>query len=390
MLVNALAFAAAAAGLNDNYDFYASWGDLFSNGHQTVLHTSHSGAPATVALSSPVPGTAAVFQPRPMQRLPRGVNARHLQFAVHVHGRSGVTAEVRIALPPDYFSPQARNRRYPVIEAFHGVPGTDKQWLSMMQLPQALHRAVAKHELSEAIIVAPETEIPHGRDTECVDGGPLDPAVGTWLTSDVPLWVQTHLRADETRTGWATMGLSEGAWCAAYAAMSHPARYGAAVVLSGYFAPEFASSWVPFARGSAAYDKLDLVRMARLAPPPVALWVQTSKADRVSLPSSLAFARAARSPLSVQLVELSRAGHRAQVWRAELPGALQWLGRDVPGFAPGGAPATSAPATSAPAPVVAAAPRTTRARVLPVLRGVLPRHSTASRSAAPTRPRTGR
>jgi hypothetical protein len=64
------------------------------------------------------------------------------------------------------------------------------------------------------------------------------------------------------------------------------------------------------------------------------MWVQTSKADRLSLPSSLALARAAHPPLSVQLVELSRAGHRAQVWRAELPGALRWLGRDVPGFAP--------------------------------------------------------
>ncbi len=121
------------------------------------------------------------------------------------------------------------------------------------------------------------------------------------------------------------------------ATMLHPHQYGAAVVMGGSFHPEFFGP-PPFAPGSAAGRRYDLVRLARTASPPVAMWLETSHADRLSFSSSTALLAAERTPMSVHAVILGHAGHRMSVWRALLPDAVAWLGRQVPGVAPTGAP----------------------------------------------------
>lgn len=329
----ALVLLSAATALNDHYLFYASWSDLTVGSQQPVLGSVHTGAPPDTALRQRVPDAHRAGHPAALPPLPPGVNAAHRTFHVRVGGRSGVIADVAIALPRAYFAPDRGRQRFPVLEAFHGYPSTDRQWLRTIDLPGLLGSAVRRGRIVDAIVVAPTLQVPQGRDTECVNGPPGQPQLQDWLTRDVPRWVDEHLRADPSRTGWATIGLSSGGWCAALSAVTAPQRYAAAIVLGGYFEPLF-SSWLPYPLGSPKWRSLDLVRRAGSNPPPVALWVQTSAADPVSLPSSLAFVRAARPPLSVQMVELAGAGHRIGVWEGQVPSALAWLGRTVPGFAP--------------------------------------------------------
>ena len=114
--------------------------------------------------------------------------------------------------------------------------------------------------------------------------------------------------------------------------MLHPQQYGAGVVMGGYFAPEFGANFVPFGPGSAAARRYDLVSLARSAPPPVALWIETSHSDSVSYPSTARLLAAARPPLSVRALVLSHAGHRLGLWIGELPQVLTWLGTNVSGF----------------------------------------------------------
>ena len=82
--------------------------------------------------------------------------------------------------------------------------------------------------------------------------------------------------------------------------MLHPDVFGAGVVLGGYFAPIFGNSYVPFHASDPAAKRYQLVTLATSAPPPVALWLQTSKADSLSYTSSAAILKAAHAPLSIQ------------------------------------------------------------------------------------------
>jgi hypothetical protein len=130
------------------------------------------------------------------------------------------------------------------------------------------------------------------------------------------------------------MGLSSGGWCAAMVAMLHPAQFGGAVVLGGYFRPIFDPADEPFGATDPLARRYDLVALAKNAPPPVALWVETSHADPVSYGTSTALLKAAHAPLSVTATVLKDAGHRIGIWRGLLPGALGWLGATLPGFRP--------------------------------------------------------
>jgi len=49
--------------------------------------------------------------------------------------------------------------------------------------------------------------------------------------------------------------------------------------------------------------------------------------------------------LSVTLVELRQGGHRISVFASRLPVALQWLGHQLPGFAPVSRSGSASPAT---------------------------------------------
>jgi pimeloyl-ACP methyl ester carboxylesterase len=182
------------------------------------------------------------------------------------------------------------------------------------------------------VVVSPSTEIPPGTDTECVDGGPGAPQVERFLTVDVPTWVRQHFAVVARRTSWATLGLSAGGWCAAMAALRHPAQYGAAVVMGGYFAPDFSARYRPLTASAAA--RYDLVRLEQRRRPPVALWLETSRNDRLSYPSSAAFLRAVAPPTAVDATVLLDGGHRLSLWRPMVGSALDWVGARIPGFRP--------------------------------------------------------
>jgi enterochelin esterase-like enzyme len=193
-------------------------------------------------------------------------------------------------------------------------------------------QAAAGH-LAPAVVVMP-FYTPGQIDTECVDGGAGQPQVEQWLTRDVTGWVEHHLRVGNSRTSWATFGLSAGAWCASMLAMLHPDLYSAAISLGGYYQPDFARTYIPFKPGSPQWDHYDLLRVAHDHPPTVALWVQTSKADAVSYGTTRQLLATAKPPTSITADVLPNAGHRLSVWTALIPQTLQWLGRTAPGFTP--------------------------------------------------------
>jgi len=87
-----------------------------------------------------------------------------------------------------------------------------------------------------------------------------------WLAQDVPNWVTHTFRVQTDRASWATIGNSTGGWCAAMVAMLHPAQYAAAIVMGGYFRPEFSPFYYPYPPGSQLTARYDLVALSKRQP----------------------------------------------------------------------------------------------------------------------------
>jgi enterochelin esterase-like enzyme len=334
LLVNLLVLLTAATQLNATYLFFASWGDIKGalTGHVAMTRLNR-GATAASAANTRVTGSAAAAAgstpPLSVPVSPTGV----AQFTV-TGPLSGLTGTVFVQLPPGYSSPASAGLRYPVLEAFGGYPGTPSTWIDVLKIGGALDKQARAHTMRPTLVVQPQIEFPSGVDTEGVNGSPGRPQVETWLTQDIPNWVARTFRVQTQRSAWASIGYSAGGWVAAMAALLHPAQYGAAIVLGGYFRPEFGPLYEPYPTQGALAQRYNLVALAKAKPPPVALWLETSHADTISYHSSAQFLAATRAPLSVKAVVLQNAGHRMSVWLGLLPEALAWLGTGVAGFGP--------------------------------------------------------
>ena len=333
LMVNALVLLTAATQLNSQFLFFADWTDLRGALGGTTSSTALSrGTTASHAANRKVSGSAATagkkLPPIPIARMsPSGVISYTVKGPL-----SGITGKVVVQLPPGYTAPGSGSLDYPVIETFQGYPSTPEQWIGTMNLGGVLAQQVAAKRIRPVLVVSPQLEIPAGVDTECVNGTGGNPQVETWLARDVPNWVGQTFRVQTTRASWAAIGLSAGGYCAAMVAMLHPAQFAAAIVMGGYFRPDFGPFYSPYPAGSRIANRYDLVALAKRKPPPVAIWLETSHVDPLSYTSSAAFLKSAKPPLAVDATILQNAGHRVDLWRGLLPGSLTWLGATIPGF----------------------------------------------------------
>jgi enterochelin esterase-like enzyme len=335
LLVNALVLFTAATQLNAQFLFFADWADLGGalGGHVSSTSLTR-GTSASRAAATAVRGPHATAGRR-LPPLPKGASATGGVISYTVKGPlSGIVGNVLVQLPPGYANPALASARYPVLETFHGYPGSPGQWNRSMHLGAVMAQQVAARHLAPTLVVSPQMEVPAGVDTECVNGHPGLPQLETWLAQDIPNWVTHTFRVQTQRDSWATIGLSTGGWCAAMATMLHPAQYSAAIVMGGYFRPKFGAAYEPYPPTSPLTSHYDLVALTKRTPPPVAVWLETSHADSVSYKSSAALLKATKSPLAVDATVLLHTGHRISLWRQLLPGSLTWLGANVPGFKP--------------------------------------------------------
>src|SRR5664280_88881 len=333
LTVNVLVLLTAATQLNAQFLFYADWTDLRGafSAVPTVTELSR-GTAASHATKRKVAGTAAKAVQK-LPPLPLGQVSPTGVITYTVKGpRSGITGTVVVQLPPGYTDPGNASQRYPVIEAFQGYPGDSRSWIDGMNLGGVSAQQAAAKRMRPVLVVSPQVEFPTGVDTECVNGSAGTPQVETWLAQDVPDFVTHTFRVKTDRGSWATIGLSAGGWCAAMVTMLHPAQYSAAIVMGGYFRPDFSPYYYPYPASGPLATRYDLVALTRRNPPPVAIWLETSHADPFSYDSSAAFLKATRPPLAVDATVLQHAGHRVSLWQGLLPASLTWLGANVPGF----------------------------------------------------------
>ncbi len=320
----------AGAYLNAGNGWYSSWSELFGESDQAAVDVQGSQAKAAAAAKVAGGGVGSVAKPSQLPALP-SPGSRKQEFTYR-GSASGLTGKILVYLPASYVAAGGPQRDYPVIEALHGTPGSPSGWQTGLALNEQLDAAVSAGKLAETIVVMPQVNIPASKDWECVNGPGSAPQLETWLAKDVPAFIVEHLRVRTERAAWAAMGYSAGAWCAGMAGVLHPDVFGGVVMLSGYFSPDFADA-PPWPAGSAPAKRYDLAAAVAASPPPLAMWVQTGKQSPY-WKGTQAFLAAAKPPLSVTTVVGNDTGHRWDVWKANLPGGLAWLGANVPGFAP--------------------------------------------------------
>ena len=332
-----LVVSLAAYGVNKNENLFGTWTDLYRYVSKTAppprTASFGGGAGSTPSVSSPPnqasasPSVAAEVVPD----LPALPSHQRVQHLTATGAASGLTGEITIVLPEGY-DPRAA-KGYPVLYALYGFPGAYSGFLDPGNLDYTgqVDRAVAANKLRAPIVVIPQLAW-GGVDSECVDGP--QGKVFTWLSSDVPGWIEGHLRVAKDRTSWATAGYSAGGWCAAYVGMKSPQRFGAVMSFGGYFKPVFASNYRPLSQGEIDSPEHDMAALAASNPPNIAVWSQVARGDALAHPSHAHFMASLKAPTAGTEVTIEGSGHGFHQWRPYVPNSLEWLASTLPGFAP--------------------------------------------------------
>ena len=141
-----------------------------------------------------------------------------------------------VYLPPQYFQKPYAHYKFPVIELLHGSPGNPQAWVDVMEVIPTFLSLLEAHPSDAAVLVMPDTDGGQQYSLQCLNnpGGIQDM---TFVAQDVPDYIARLVRVQPPGPAWGLAGYSEGGYCTANIALQDPGDYGAAGVMSGYFAP---------------------------------------------------------------------------------------------------------------------------------------------------------
>jgi enterochelin esterase-like enzyme len=332
--IPAMVFGIAA--VNKYYDYYQTWGALFSDlsgqGVQSVPQVSAAslGRDSADSISDSLKTTNAALDAQ------AGYMFRTLVTGPHSH----VTREVYVYLPPQYFSKTWANYRFPAIELLHGSPGQPESWINVMNVIPIFLQLMAENKASPAVLVMPDTDGGLQYSLQCLNN-PHGLQDMTFVADEVPHWVSTHLRVERPGPAWGIAGYSEGGFCAANIALQHPYQFRYAGALSGYFAP--IPSQVP-ADGKATGRPVDInvfahyPKLAAINTPMkyilhIPIGVQVPHFFLAAGAEDLGDVQAADSFRQLLLTRVAEVpldivqggGHQATVWRSALTPMLEWM-----------------------------------------------------------------
>ncbi len=313
----------SATVVNRVFSFYGSTSEL--TGGQ---------APAVLARSVADPIGLTVRTPHwQASGRSRAMHGQGMVIRVSLPGAvSGITRDGFVYLPAAYF--QDVHLPLPVLELFPGHPGKPGNYLTGLHLAQVLDEEITSRRVPPSLAVLPTTYV--GRASECVDAvhGERDE---TYLTHDV-LADLAHAFSIAPGRSAATLGYSEGGFCAVNLALHDPGAYVGAASLSGYFTAGVDTGTGPGSAYDGSRHAVDLnsplwwaAHHRGLRGP--ALFLASGSADRQSETGDLQLQRvlAAASPaLPVVVPLLPGGGHNFGTWSAALAPALDFLATRLP------------------------------------------------------------
>lgn len=256
-------------------------------------------------------------------------------YTVHIDvaGKlSHITRSVFIYLPPQYFEPQYKQYRFPVIELIHGQPGEPQDWINVVGVQVTLENLIDRGLAKPAVLVMPDANGGNTISLQCLNQvrGAQDL---TYLAQDVPAAIAHMLRVAAPGLGWGVAGYSEGGFCAANMALRFRYRYGAAASISGYFSPydnKLARGLVnPFGNNKALRAQntpLDEVRALAPGARLPQFWLGAGKGNKQDVANAeYMWQELQQYQANVPLVLTPGTGHTMATWHAEVPPMLAWM-----------------------------------------------------------------
>jgi len=299
-----VAMVGGIATTNYYYGYYTTWGQLWADFHSTT--TGNLGVISTVSASP--------------------LGSGHLSW-VNLPGQlSGYSRPGLVYLPPQYFLARYARVRFPVVELFHGTPGTPLTWDTALHIGQVMDSLLARHLVGPMVVVMPSINGPGHDYQDCVNGNGVKDM--TYLTRDVHADMLAHYRVSTDPFEWGLGGYSSGGYCAANLAMQNRDSYGAAAIIEGYFRAADGPAGAALGYNhqlEVANSPLYLAE--RLSPdsgPIPAVWVAAGTGTSDYRPATV-FAAALDRIQQVPFIKLNDARDRATAWSAVLPTALTWL-----------------------------------------------------------------
>lgn len=316
-------FASVGLAANQAFGFYASWADLFGqeNAQGVVVdHIAGGGAHSSIQVVSTT-HVAGVGGGMPQ--------LTGLVQKVDIVGRTThLATPAYVYLPPEYFKPQNRTRKFPVSVVLTGYPGTAEALVNKLDYPSTAQQLAKSGKAQPMILVMLRPTVAPPRDTECVDI-PGGPQVETFFAKDLRNSVMEQYRVDKTPASWGIVGDSTGGYCALKIAMHHPGSYAAAAGLSPYYkAPIDPTTGDLFHGNKDLQNRADLFwALKHLTPPETSLLVTSSKVGEHNYKDTLKFIKSVQDTnvTRVSSIILPSGGHNFNTWKREIPATLQWL-----------------------------------------------------------------
>jgi enterochelin esterase-like enzyme len=332
--IPAMAFGIFA--VNKYYDYYQTWGALYSDlsGQSTSIpHLTAAGlGKGTAGSLKSLIGTANDSQ----------IDQQYgLLFSADVVGRhTHISRTAYVYLPPQYFQKSYATYRFPAIELLHGSPGNPSAWVNVMNVVPIYLNAMASGKAKPAVLVMPNTDGGQQYGLQCLNdpGGVQDM---TYVAKEVPDWAAANLRVMAPGQAWGVAGYSEGGYCAANIALQNPALFGYAGSVSGYFSP--VESQVPLdgKAGGTPVDVNDFAHSKKLllinspdeyvtrVPVTVGVpqfFLAAGATDEGDVQGAELFKQVLLlRDADVPLVIVPGGGHQAMVWRAALTPMFDWM-----------------------------------------------------------------
>ncbi|MEU1334033.1 alpha/beta hydrolase-fold protein [Streptomyces sp. NPDC005865] len=313
-------FASVGLAANQAFGFYATWADLFGQETAPGLVVDHD--PAKGAGPVKVVDTQTVNVPGGS----RPVSGGQIQ-KIEVSGdRSKIASPAYVYLPPEYFQPQYKNRKFPAAVALTGYPGTAEALIKGLHYPQTAHKQAADGKMQPMIVIMMRPTVAPPRDTECVDI-PGGPQTETFFADDLPRAVSDHYRVGVKPENWGIIGDSTGGYCALKLAIHHPGTYAAGVGLSAYYkAPIDVTTGDLFQGDKDLQKRADLMwYLDHMPPPKTSLLVTSSKKGEDNYQDTQKFIGKVKAPTRVSSITLDSGGHNFNTWRREIPASLEWM-----------------------------------------------------------------
>jgi S-formylglutathione hydrolase FrmB len=132
----------------------------------------------------------------------------------------------RVAHPP----------RLPVLVMLSGQPGGPTNIFSTAQLGNIFTEFAAEHGGLAPIVVVPDQLAESSANPMCLDS-PLGNSA-SYLTKDVPNWINKNLNVLPGPANWGIGGFSQGGTCAIQLGATHPQLFGSILDISGESAPK--------------------------------------------------------------------------------------------------------------------------------------------------------